>query len=126
RETFALMAGNEVAYLPTLTACEAIGEYFGHRERMEDAICAFQAARAEGVMIGLGSDVGVFAHGTNRRELDWMIKLGMSRDEALTAATRVNAKILRRGHELGRIAPGYLADLVAVDDALNVRWVMKD
>ena len=125
-ETFALMAANGVAYLPTLTACEAIGEYFGHRERMEDAINAFKLARAQGVVIGLGSDVGVFAHGTNRRELDWMIKLGMSRDEALTAATAVNAKILRRDHELGRVAPGCLADLIAVDDALNVRFVMKD
>src|SRR6185312_6120069 len=124
--TFALMAKNAVAYLPTLTACEAIGEYFGQRERMEDAQNAFRLARAEGVTIGLGSDVGVFAHGTNRRELDWMIKLGMSRDEALTAATAVNARILRRQHELGSVRQGYLADLVAVDDALNVRWVMKD
>jgi len=124
--TFALMAKNGVAYLPTLTACEAIGEYFGQRERMKDAEHAFHTARAEGVAIGLGSDVGVFAHGTNRRELDHMVRLGMRRDEALTAATAVNATILRRGHELGRVAQGFLADLIAVGDALEVRFVMKD
>lgn len=125
-ETFALMARNAVAYLPTLTACEAIGEYFGARERMDDAIRAFRAAREAGVTIGLGSDVGVFAHGTNAREMAWMERLGMSRDEVLAAATAVNAQILRRGHELGHVRQGHLADLVAMDGAGTVAWVMKD
>jgi imidazolonepropionase-like amidohydrolase len=123
RETFALMAKKGIAYLPTLTVCEAICEYFmGYvrggepHPRMKEAANAFRNARAEGVIIGLGSDVGPFPHGENRRELDWMIRLGMSRDEALLAATAVNAKIIRRDHDLGSVKDGYLADLIAVDD----------
>jgi len=123
RETFALMAKKGIAYLPTLTVCEAICEYFmGYvrggepHPRMKEAANAFRNARAEGVVIGCGSDVGPFPHGENRRELDWMIRLGMSRDEALLAATAVNAKIIRRDHDLGSVKDGYLADLIAVAD----------
>ena len=120
--TFALMAKNNIALLPTLTASEAICEYFlGHKRggephpRMVEAANGFRTARAEGVVIGCGSDVGVFAHGTNLRELEWMAKLGMSANDILLAATAINAKILRREHELGSIRENYLADLIAVD-----------
>ena len=141
RETFALMAKKGIAFLPTLTACEAIAEYFhGHvrgsepHPRMKEAENAFRLARAEGVTIGCGSDVGVFAHGTNVRELHWMHRLGMGSNDALQAATRVNARILGRETELGAIAKGYLADLIAVpgdpttdlDVLSDVRFVMKD
>ena len=54
-----------------------------------------------------------------------MMRLGMSRDEALLAATAVNARILRRGHELGSVREGFLADLVAMTGDLEPRFVMK-
>ncbi len=133
RETFALMRKNAIAYLPTLTVCEALCEYFhGYvrggepHPRMVEAANAFRTAREEGVVIGLGSDVGPFPHGENLRELRWMERLGMSRDEALLAATAVNAKIVRREHELGSVKPNYLADLIAIAGDLDVHFVMKN
>ncbi|MEO7420374.1 MAG: amidohydrolase family protein, partial [Thermoanaerobaculia bacterium] len=82
--------------------------------RVKESREMFVRALKSGVTIANGSDVGVFTHGENARELKLMVAYGMSPGQALRAATSIAAAVLRKDKELGRIAPGYLADLVAV------------
>ena len=118
-EVLQLMRRRGVALCPTLAATEAVTRYAGWRpgqpepERLKDARAGFARALAAGVIIANGSDAGVFAHGDNAREIELLVAWGMTPRDALRAATATAAGVLGRGRDLGRIAPGYVADLVA-------------
>jgi imidazolonepropionase-like amidohydrolase len=68
-----------------------------------------------GVKIGMGSDAVYTMFGQNTRELEWLVKAGMTPAQALQSATTIPAALLGLADRLGRIAPGYLADIVAVE-----------
>jgi imidazolonepropionase-like amidohydrolase len=111
------------------------GDYKGRLARfiernVETARRAFKA----GVTLVMGSDAVYSGWGLNGRELEWMVKLGMSAEQAIQTATKNPAAMLGMDQTLGAVAPGYFADIIAVDgDPLsnisvvvnNVRWVMK-
>jgi imidazolonepropionase-like amidohydrolase len=120
-EVFRFMAERGVALCPTLAAADAVSQYAGwHKgidpepERVRGKRASFRAALAAGVRICFGGDVGVYPHGDNVRELELMVDYGMPPVDALLAATSGNADILLLG-DRGRIAPGLLADLIAVE-----------
>jgi imidazolonepropionase-like amidohydrolase len=119
-EVLALMRQHGTVLCPTLAAVEAISRYAGWRPgqpeppRLRQSRETFAQALAAGVTIANGSDAGVFAHGDNAREIELLVACGMTPRAALRAATATAAGVLGHAGDLGRIAPGYLADLVAV------------
>ena len=74
----------------------------------------FRKAVAAGVNIAYGTDSGVYPHGDNARQFAYMVRYGMTPLQAIRAATLESARLLRREKELGSIAPGKVADLVAL------------
>ena len=121
-EVFRLMAERGVALCPTLAAGEAYAKYFEGWDKATGPAPAsvarkresFRAALAAGVPICFGGDVGVYSHGTNTVELELMVEYGMRPAAALRAATSGNARLFGL-EQLGTVAPGMLADLIAVE-----------
>lgn len=115
--TLQAMRERGVVLCPCLAANEAIVRYAGHRgpllERLNLAKVGFQRALAAGVTIACGSDAGVFAHGSNSRELELMVAYGMPPAHALQAATTVAAGVLG-AERLGAIRKGARCGLVVL------------
>jgi imidazolonepropionase-like amidohydrolase len=140
------MAKRGTYYVPTIDHNryyidngDRIGYAPGYKERLQAFIprnleTARKAFKA-GVKLAMGSDAIYTMFGENTRELGWFVKAGMTPEQALQTATVNAAALLGKEKELGAVAPGYFADLMAVEGdpladinvALNkVKWVMKD
>ncbi|MCE2945396.1 MAG: amidohydrolase family protein [Xanthomonadaceae bacterium] len=143
--TMRLMKEKGTWWVPTLSAGRFVGEkaevpgYYPEIVRPKaravgrQIMDTFRKAYAAGVPIAFGTDAGVSPHGDNAREFEFMVEAGMPANEALQTATVNAAKVLGQA-DLGQIAPGFRADVVAVpgnpleDIALTRRvdFVMKD
>lgn len=145
-ETMDLMIKMNAYYVPTITAGKEVEEnakkpgYYpavvAEKARVigPQIMNTFAKAYKKGVPIAFGTDAGVFKHGENYREFMYMVEAGMPEMVAIKTATSVNAEVLGKGDELGKVKKGFLADLVAVqgnpveniETVKNVVFVMKD
>jgi imidazolonepropionase-like amidohydrolase len=143
--TLAEMVKRNVYYVPTIDHNRYYAQYATEYRYTPAQVAAldsfrlrnFETARRAfraGVKMGMGSDAVHIMFGENTRELGWFVKLGMTPAQALATATTNAAELLGMDKSLGRIAPGYFADIVAVEGnpladinvvLNNVKWVMK-
>jgi uncharacterized protein (TIGR02246 family) len=139
------MARRGVTYVPTVDHNRYYAEHktdFGYGDSAVAALNAYRARNLETVRrairarvpIAMGSDAVFTMFGENTRELGWFVKAGMTPVQALATATSNGAALLGMEKDLGAVAPGYYADVVAVEgDPVSditavterVRWVMK-
>lgn len=138
-------ATTKTVYVPTIDHNRYYAEHrdeYGYDETVEKQLYAFvqrnvdtlRRAHAAGVVIAMGSDAVMTGFGQNLRELEWFIKAGMSKQEAIQTATINAASLLGQKDNLGRLRVGFAADIIGVEgDPLvdiraltrNVAWVMK-
>jgi imidazolonepropionase-like amidohydrolase len=143
--TFSEMVRKKIVYVPTvyhnMWYVENYKE-FGWPESDNQKILAYEHASEEttrraikaGVRIAMGSDAVYELFGHNTEELTYLVKSGMTPEQAIAAATVNGAAALGMEKDLGQVTPGHYADIIAVQgDPLtdigvlvhNVRWVMK-
>ena len=145
-EIMDLMIERGTFLVPTMLAGQFVGDkaqeegYFPEVVRPKAAAIGpaindtFSKAHDAGVRIAFGTDSGVSAHGDNAQEFVLLVENGMRPIEAIRAATTTAAELLFAEDELGQIAPGRYADIIAVEgDPLadisllqDVSFVMKD
>ncbi len=143
--TLAEMARRRIFYVPTIDHNRYYAENSKTYGFASDAISNLRAfipknletarrAFRMGVPLAMGSDAVFTMFGENAFELGWFVKLGMTPAQALATATTNAAMLLGLEKSVGQVAPGFFADIVAVDgDPLQdigvvmhkVRWVMK-
>ena len=143
--TLAEMARRGTVYVPTIDHNRYYAEYreqYGYTAEQAAGLDEFRKRNIEtarrahkaGVKLAMGSDAVFTMFGQNTRELRWLVEAGMTSAQALAAATTNGAIVLGMEKTVGAIAPGYYADIVAVEgDPLadinvvidKVRWVMK-
>lgn len=121
--SMALFLNRGAFLVPTLSVQDVIASEFEDaqgpmRSRMQDFLRHHPAnvgrAYRSGVRIALGTDAGVVPHGQNARELEWLVKVGMTNADAIRAATAEAAELLGLADDAGSLEPGRLADLIAV------------
>jgi imidazolonepropionase-like amidohydrolase len=140
-DTIKLMVEHGTFLVPTSYLAEGLDISMAAPELQAKAAEVFPQAKQmlgkaikAGVKIACGTDAPAVPHGQNAKELWAMVDRGMTPMEALQAATVTSAELVNRSHDLGRLSPGHLADIIAVPGdpseditmTQDVRFVMKD
>jgi imidazolonepropionase-like amidohydrolase len=145
-ETIALFKKHGTYYVPTIIAGKTVADsakMFGYYTALvtpkalavgPKIQATFSKAYKAGVNIAFGTDAGVFIHGYNAKEFEYMVEAGMPPVEAIKAALLTNAKLLKMDTQIGSIETGKFADIIAVDEnpikniktLQTVKFVMKD